>query len=499
MAKIHFGLLHIRQGNLPIYLTISHNRKLARYRTKVEIPSARLWNAGKECVYTNEAIIDKTETESKNNELKRLEKQADKAETIVKESGKEVSAKAIMEVLRKLETNTLKDKFSFIEFVAESVEKAYNNRQYALFRKYDVFLRRLKGFVNGVKPEEFDLRPKKTSQQKEVEADEKDLLFTDINFQFLTDYELYLHQLPNNCQKNLLLKQTTIKKEMATFKALFAKGVNCKEDEGLKIGRNPFEKYKCKKGEPKLKAKLTREEIDALEALQLSENTPIWNARNCFLFAYYAGGIRFGDVIQIRGAFITKVEGHYRLKYTMDKTSKEKNDILNPEAIEILKKYIDLDNLSTDYVFPYLNNNAPYAKAITPEERDALSADETKQLKQEIGSKNALVNKYLKELAEMAGINKHLCTHVARHSCADYLRKEGVPIHDIKDTLGQSSTLTTEGYLNQNDTETRDEAIMLLSRKGTSHKQESQSDSLLKQLQQLDKDTLKELLEKLNG
>lgn len=501
MAKFHFGLLEKtknRHGNIPIYLTISHNRKLARFCTKVEVPSASCWNADKECVY---ARINTPEAKPQNKELERLKKQADKAETIVKESGEEVTAKAIMEVLRKLETNTLKDKFSFLEFVAESVEKAYNNRQYAIFRKYDVFLRRLKGFVNGTSPENFDLRQKEFSQQEEGEANEKavekDLLFTDITFQFLTDYEMWLHQLPNNCQKNLLLKQTTIRKEMATFKALFAKGVNCKEDEGLTIGRNPFEKYKCKRGEPKLKDKLTIEELEALEALQLKEHSARWNARNCFLFAYYAGGIRFGDVLQIRGTFIEKVNGNYRLKYTMDKTAKEKNDILIPEAIEILEKYVDLDKPSTDYVFPYLNNNAPYAKAITPEERDALSADETKHLKQNIGSKNALVNKYLKELAELAGISKHLCTHIARHSCADTLRREGVPIHDIKDTLGHSDTGTTEGYLNQNDTETRDNAIMKLSRKST-HQQESKSDALLKQLQQLDKDTLKALLEKIN-
>ena len=61
MAKIHFGILDgvstregktkgksarkkLKNGNIPIYLTISQNRKLARYRTSVEIPSATLWN-----------------------------------------------------------------------------------------------------------------------------------------------------------------------------------------------------------------------------------------------------------------------------------------------------------------------------------------------------------------------------------------------------------------------------------------------------------------------
>ena len=392
-----------------------------------------------------------------------------------------------MEVFRKMETNTLKNRFSFLEYVEEAVDNAYNNRQYALYRKYDIFCRRLKAFVNGVKPEECDLR-KKQGKTGEEQKNQKDLLFSDITYHFLTKYELFLHQLPNNCQKSLLMNQNSIKKEMGTFRALFMKGVNCKEDEGLAIGRNPFERYKCKGGDTKEKAKLSSEEIKALESLELSEQSALWNARNCFLFSFYAGGIRFGDTIQLRGTFISKAEDSCRLKYTMDKTGKEKNILLVPEAIEILKKYIDLDNTTTDYVFPYLNNNAEYAKAVTPEERDALSPDETKRLKEDIGAKNALVNKYLKDLAKMAEIDKHLCTHSARHSFADLARRKTGDIFDIKTILGHSSINTTQNYLKKLDTETQDKALQ-----NVFHK-EDELDALRKQLKQLPPDALKKLL-----
>ena len=499
MAKIHFGLLEgvkkqkgshklrpLKNGNLPIYLTIYHDWKLARYRTKVEIPSADCWNADDETVYKKA----KTPNAAKLNlELEKLKKQAKDAENIVKDSGEEVTAKAIMDVFRKLETNTLMSRFSFLEFVEEAVDNAYNNRQYALYRKYDIFCRRLKAFVNGVKPEDCDLRRKQDNKEEEKKKHkQKDLLFTDITYHFLTKYELFLHQLPNNCQKSLLMNQNSIKKEMGTFRALFMKGVNCKEDEGLKIGRNPFERYKCKGGEPKEKAKLSPEEINALESLELPEQSALWNARNCFLLSFYAGGIRFGDTIQLRGTFISKADDTYRLKYTMDKTGKEKNMLLIPEAIEILKRYIDLDNATTDYVFPYLNNNADYAKAVTPEERDALSPDETRHLKQDIGAKNALVNKYLKDLAEMAGIDKHLCTHSARHSFADLARRNTGDIFDIKTILGHSSINTTQNYLKKLDTETQDKALQ-----NVFHK-EDELDALRKQLKQLSPDALKKLL-----
>lgn len=500
MAKIHFGLLDgittrdgktkgrgerklLKNGNIPIYLTISQNRKLARYRTSIEIPSVSYWNP-KGMV---KELASFPEHKVLNERLKRLRKQAEDAEEKVKESGVEVTAKAIMDVFRKLETNTYDAKFSFLKYADDYLERIYNNNQYAQFKRQGVFVRRLKCFVNGVNPDDYELL-----KNKDV-PDEKDLLFSDITYQFLTEYDSYLHKLPNLRWKGLHLNQNTIKKEMEIFRAIFTQGVNSLEEKGLKIERNPFGKYECKGTEPKEKAKLSSDEIEVLESLELAENSSLWNARNCFLFAFYCGGIRFGDNVQMRGNNISKEEGTYRLKYTMDKTAKKKNILLIPEAIEILKKYIDLENPSTDYIFPYLDNNAPYAKAITPEEKEALSADETRMLKKAVSAKNALVNKYLKILADKAGISKNLSSHIARHSFADLARKNTGDIFDIKNILGHSSINTTQTYLKKLDTETQDKALQ-----NVFHK-ENKADALLKQLQQLDKDTLKELLGKLNS
>ena len=508
-TRIYFGLLEKvknRHKNYPIYLTIYHNWKQFRYRTEVEIPSIDCWNAIDECVYAKAKTPD---APSLNQKLKDLKELAEKAQKIVEKSGEEVTAKAIMEIFRQLQNGTYKpakeaDKpeFSFFEYAEKHLLNLYDSKQYGLYQRQSVFLKKLKCFVNGIKPEAVLMRSQKNNEALKMLFTE-DLLFTDITLSFLKQYDSYLHKVPNQTMKGLLLNQSTIKKEMEIFRAIYTQGLKDLWEEGLNIERNPFVNgYTFKGNAPKEKAKLSEAEIDALEALELPEYSALWNARNCFLFAYYAGGIRFGDNIQIRGSFISKEttnEGYeYRLKYTMDKTGKKINRILIPEALEILGKYIDIDNPSTDYVFPYLDNNALYAKAKTPEEKKALSADETKLLKQAISAKNALLNKELKILADKAGISKHLSTHTARHSCADTLRREGVPMNDIKDTLAQTSTSTTEMYVSKTDTHRQDEAIMLLSRKGT-HQQESKSDALLKQLQQLDKDTLKALLEKLNG
>ncbi len=506
MAKINFGLLdglkdrqgkkksegqqkRLKNGKIPVYMTISQNRKLARCVTGIELPSADCWNPVSQKVYSKRETPDHA---MQNERLKRIRALAEEAEEKVRKSGAEVTSKAIMEVFKKMKTNTYdtKDdaeetKFSFLKFADEYLEHIYNNGQYALYRRHNVFVHRIKCYVNGVKPNKMELYKNKKAPEG------KDLLFTDITYKFLVDYDTYLHKLPNLSRKGLHLNQNYIKKEMEIFRALFTQGVNIYEEKGLKIERNPFNKFEFKGVEPHEKAKLSFDEIEALESLELQEGSTIWNARNCFLFAFYCGGTRFGDNIQIRGCNISKEEGSYRLKYTMDKTGKRKNIVLVDKALEILKKYIDLDGNSTNYIFPYLDNKAPYAKAIAPEEKEALPPDETKRLKKEISAKNALVNKYLKILAEKAGINKHISTHIARHSFADLARKNTGDIYDIKTILGHSSINTTQTYLNKLDTETQDKALQNVFRK------EDKTSELLKQLQQLDKETLKQLLAKL--
>ena len=114
-----------------------------------------------------------------------------------------------------------------------------------------------------------------------------------------------------------------------------------------------------------------------------------------------------------------------------------------------------------------------------------------KNLKKAIGSSNALLNKYLKKLAEMSGIAKNISMHIARHSFADLARKNTGSIYDIKSILGHTDIKTTQTYLKKLDTETQDKTMQ-----NVFHR-EDEADRLLKQLKNLDSATLKQLLERL--
>lgn len=59
---------------------------------------------------------------------------------------------------------------------------------------------------------------------------------------------------------------------------------------------------------------------------------------------------------------------------------------------------------------------------------------------------NQRMNSYLKEIADICGINKHLSTHIARHTFATIALANNVSIESIAKMLGHSNILTTKIY-----------------------------------------------------
>lgn len=61
------------------------------------------------------------------------------------------------------------------------------------------------------------------------------------------------------------------------------------------------------------------------------------------------------------------------------------------------------------------------------------------------------MNAYLKEIADLAGIKKHLTTHVARHTFASMSLCNHVSIEVISKMLGHSDIRTTQIYAKMQD------------------------------------------------
>ena len=64
---------------------------------------------------------------------------------------------------------------------------------------------------------------------------------------------------------------------------------------------------------------------------------------------------------------------------------------------------------------------------------------------------NQKMNAYLKEIADLARVEKHLTTHLARHTFATLSLSNHVPIESISKMLGHSDIRTTQIYAKTQD------------------------------------------------
>ena len=56
------------------------------------------------------------------------------------------------------------------------------------------------------------------------------------------------------------------------------------------------------------------------------------------------------------------------------------------------------------------------------------------------------MNAYLKEIADLCGIQKHLTFHLARHTFATMSLSKGVPMESVSKMLGHTNIRTTQIY-----------------------------------------------------
>ena len=86
-------------------------------------------------------------------------------------------------------------------------------------------------------------------------------------------------------------------------------------------------------------------------------------------------------------------------------------------------------------------------------------------LYQQVSAKNALINKYLKKIAEKAEVTTNLTMHISRHAFAHIAQEAGAESSAIKDILGHSNLATTARYMGSFDTSITDNTLCSLFKK----------------------------------
>lgn len=180
------------------------------------------------------------------------------------------------------------------------------------------------------------------------------------------------------------------------------------------ISTNPFSAFKC------TSQKVEREELTEDEVKRLAEKTfsvkRLDEVRDCFLFSCYTG-YAFVDASKLSWANITVgKDDEMWVRTSRTKTEIAANVPLLPQAIEIINKYKD-------------HEECIYSGRILPMKS------------------NQKMNAYLKEIADLCGINKNLTTHMARHTFATTITLgNGVPIESVSKMLGHTKITTTQIY-----------------------------------------------------
>ena len=226
-----------------------------------------------------------------------------------------------------------------------------------------------------------------------------------LDYQFISAFQQYLlterHQVPNSVNK-------TLQKVIETAKY----AVKC----GL-LEKNPFMAYERLRVGSKSITFLTDDEIERLENYHFSQQR-LEHVKDLYLFSVYSGLAYTEASLLCRKHIVKGLDGELWINMVRQKTNNSMQIPLLPPALKIIEKYS--------------NKNQPIDKTILP----MIS--------------NQRINSYLKEIAEILGINKRLTHHTARKTYAStILLNNDVPIEIVSKLLGHSSIRVTEAAYTQ--------------------------------------------------
>lgn len=238
-----------------------------------------------------------------------------------------------------------------------------------------------------------------------------------IDHAFVTEYEFYLRSV-RKCNNNTAVKY--IKNFGKIIRICIANSW---------LDKNPFVNYKAKVKEVE-RAYLVQEEIQAIVDKEFATER-LNQVKDIFLFSCFTG-LAYIDVKQLTRSNIgLGIDGVKWIFTNRQKTDTRSNIPLLPMAEEILDKYNHHPQcLNEGKLLPVLSNQK--------------------------------MNSYLKEIADLCGINKELTFHIARHTFATTVTlTNGVPIESVSKMLGHKNLRTTQHYAKILDRKVSDDMKVL--------------------------------------
>lgn len=224
-----------------------------------------------------------------------------------------------------------------------------------------------------------------------------DIAPSELDHLLISDFELYL-------RTHLSMKQNSASKTVRFLKTVVLFITRCGA-----IQRDPFAQYKFNFKQAE-RAFLTQEELDRIISKTMVTQR-LENVKDIFIFSCFTG-LSYIDIANLTDNDIVTIDGKKWIVTSRHKTGIPCHVPLLQIPQKILDKYSKNDNKGK--LLPILSNQK--------------------------------MNAYLKEIADVCGIEKNLTCHVARHTFATLMLTLGASIESVSKMLGHSNITTTQIY-----------------------------------------------------
>lgn len=235
-----------------------------------------------------------------------------------------------------------------------------------------------------------------------------DIYLQDLDYEFIIGFESFLRGYQSRPSQGTISNNVAMK-HIQRLRKIITLAFNMEW-----IDRDPFVKFK-----PKLEKKerefLTETELQKIERVSCPIDR-LMTVKDLFIFGCYTG-MCYVDIMKLkRDNILSGIDGNNWIMTERLKTKTPVKIPLLPVVELLIEKYEDHPRtMFSGGLMPYLSNQK--------------------------------LNSYLKEIADMCGINKNLTFHMARHTFATTVTlSNGVPIETVSKLLGHTKIVTTQIY-----------------------------------------------------
>ena len=221
----------------------------------------------------------------------------------------------------------------------------------------------------------------------------------DVNVEQIYQWDAWLHELPGNNGK---ITQSGVHNYHRYLKTLLNRAVR----QG-KLSTNPYFLLKGEfpRGDVENTEYLTEAEMRKIVEFTPTPGTWMERAKDLFVFMMYTG-LAYSDAQAFDIKKYKKIDGQWRIVGNRIKTGEPFVNQLLPPAVAVLEKY----DMQTPKIL------------------------------------NAVFNRELKTIGMALGIQTRMHTHLARHTFATWMLRNGVRLENVGKMLGQANIRTTQRY-----------------------------------------------------